>query len=714
MPITAQLHDGTRLEFPDGTDPAVIDRTVQSVLSGRTQDKPLSVKAGEALGDIPRQLGLTARYGLEGLGQVADVFTEPVRYLMNKAGATSADRSTSQLATQAANALGLPMPQTADERVIGDASRAVAGIGGLAGGAGRLASQASPGMVKNALQMIGAAPATQAAGAAGSGLAGGSVREAGGDDLRQLGASVLGGVGAGMAANVGANAARAVGRVAQAKLMPETVMQQVDQQINLTLRQQGVDWAQVPERARQQMRADAAAAIQSGQPLNADALRRLVAFRMTGTTPTVGALTQDPGLITREMNLAKTAANTSDPSLQRLPQLQNQNVGALLQRLDESGARGAPTPFEAGQRVIDSLKMRQDAAKGNIDTAYKAARATAGRAADLNGAEFTRRANQLLDEAMLGGTVPPGVQATMNRIAMGEMPFTVDIAEQFKTQLGKIARKTNDGQQKMAMEVVRQALDEAPIVGMQRVNPGNLPAVRGSVPPSAGNAAEESLNAFAAARRENAQWMRRVEGNPALQAVVDGVEPDRFMNDFVLGNGATVRDLQALKTEIGPEATNAIRQTIVKSLKDAATNSTDDINKFSNQAYRNALKKLGPEKLAVFFDPEEIRLLRAVGDAGKYMQAQPAGTAVNNSNSGAMLYAKALDMLDAIGSKLPFGTADTISGVAKQLQQRHVMNPTNALALPRQSQGPAPNLLMTGVLASPVQAREDERRNKRP
>lgn len=38
MAITAQLHDGTRLEFPDGTDPAIIQRTVRSVLAQRAPE----------------------------------------------------------------------------------------------------------------------------------------------------------------------------------------------------------------------------------------------------------------------------------------------------------------------------------------------------------------------------------------------------------------------------------------------------------------------------------------------------------------------------------------------------------------------------------------------------------------------------------------------------------------------------------------------------
>ena len=33
--------------------------------------------------DIPRQVGLTARYGIEGLGQAAGVVTEPIRQGLN-------------------------------------------------------------------------------------------------------------------------------------------------------------------------------------------------------------------------------------------------------------------------------------------------------------------------------------------------------------------------------------------------------------------------------------------------------------------------------------------------------------------------------------------------------------------------------------------------------------------------------------------------------
>ena len=50
MAITAQLHDGTRLEFPDGTDPAVIQQTVQKVLAGGKPAAPAGTSPSQLKG----------------------------------------------------------------------------------------------------------------------------------------------------------------------------------------------------------------------------------------------------------------------------------------------------------------------------------------------------------------------------------------------------------------------------------------------------------------------------------------------------------------------------------------------------------------------------------------------------------------------------------------------------------------------------------------
>jgi hypothetical protein len=45
--------------------------------------KPAVVSFGESLRQIPRQVGLTARYGAEGLADVAGIVTEPIRAVVN-------------------------------------------------------------------------------------------------------------------------------------------------------------------------------------------------------------------------------------------------------------------------------------------------------------------------------------------------------------------------------------------------------------------------------------------------------------------------------------------------------------------------------------------------------------------------------------------------------------------------------------------------------
>lgn len=711
MAITAELHDGTRLEFPDGTDPAVIQQTVKKVLASRepaSAPAPTAAEAGSALRQIPRQVGLTARYGLEGLGQTADIVAEPFRALVNlgtaATGAPSADTTVRQMGSNLADAIGLPSPDGANERVIGDAARLVAGAGGMSALA-KSGANLTSGVTQNVLQRLAANPGKQAISMATGGAAGGAVREAGGGPLEQFVAAL----GGGLVGGIGADYAQKGYNALKTLVTPKaSQLQAADQQIRLVLERQGIDWNQVPERVRQSMRQEAAQALNGGGELNGDALRRLLVMQRAGVQPTVGQLTQDPGQITREMNLAKTGANSTDPSLQRLPGLQNQNTATLLQRLDElGGTRAMPEP-DAARSVIGSLESRANATQQEINSLYSAARDSSGRSLPLEGGTFTARANQLLDEAMVGGALPSGVQNTMNKIASGQMPLTVEIAEQLKTQIGKLQRASSDGQARMALGLVRQALDDAPL--MRGQNPGNLPG-------AVGNAGQEAIDAFNLARSANRQWMGKVEGSPALKAVVDGAEPDQFLTRHVLSKQASAGDVASLRQDLGPETVQVVRDFIVKHLRDAATNSTDDITKFSNAAYRKALANLGDEKLAVFFQPEEIQLLKDVGNAAKYMQAQPAGAAVNNSNSGALLLGRGLDFLSSAAPKLPLGLKDTISGSIQGMQQRQALSPANALQrITAQDAPEVSRLAQLLLLASPTAAQsgQDQRGNKRP
>ena len=66
MAIEAELPDGQILEFPDGTDPGVIQATVKRVLA--SSQPPKQSTLGSELVRGGKQLLSSARTGLEALG----------------------------------------------------------------------------------------------------------------------------------------------------------------------------------------------------------------------------------------------------------------------------------------------------------------------------------------------------------------------------------------------------------------------------------------------------------------------------------------------------------------------------------------------------------------------------------------------------------------------------------------------------------------------
>jgi len=215
---------------------------------------------------------------------------------------------------------------------------------------------------------------------------GGLSREGGGNEMQQAGAALIGGVAGGMvpgAANAAVNAGK--------RLFNRLTPQQMDVQISQVLQRAGMDYSQVPERARQSLRAQMQDALRAGQELDPAAVRRLAEFHAIGATPTRGMVTQDPVRITQEMNLAKMGANAGDDGLQGLARVQNQNNTRLINVMNEAGANRGDA-IAAGQRAIGAIQAQDDALAGRVSSLYQQARDTSGRSAALDGAAFTRTA----------------------------------------------------------------------------------------------------------------------------------------------------------------------------------------------------------------------------------------------------------------------------------------------------------------------------------
>lgn len=669
-------------------------------------------KVNTGLDSLPRQLGLTARHGIEGLAQVADIPGAPLAYLMNKAlpakqtlsGLVTGEQplprfqKPSAAVSGALDRMGLPTPNTPTERVVGDASRILAGGGGMVKG-----TQAA-GKVLPALLPLAARPGLQASSAVGSGLAVGYTRETGGDPTSQLVAALLGGVaapGAVAGLNAGGNYVRNTINAIRDVKPP-----QVNIQITNAIQQAGYNPASVPKRVMNMLETDAADAMRQGE-LSPDALRRLVDYRLIGATPARGNLTLNPVDLTKQHNLSKIGANSSSPKLQGLAMRQNDNTGTLLRNLNEMGANTADDAYAGGQKVMGALERTAGRKQGAINDAYEAARAKTGIDAEIDPSAFTQRAGDLLRENLLEGALPADIRRILNDAAAGKIPLTVRTAEQIKTAMGNLQRSSADGGTRRAIGLVRQALDDAPLLPGRQANPGNLPAVPGTVPPSMMQQGDDAISAFNQARGLNRNWRGLVEKTPALQAIEDGVQPDKFVQQYIIqGAGkANVMDVARLKNAVkdSPEALQAIRGQILAHLKAKATSGkSDEAMTFSQSGYNNAFAGIGERKLRMFFDRAEIDKMKAVGRVAMYEQIQPSGSAVNNSNTAAMAIGR---LFDGILQKIPFGEA-ALSGPAKNIttsyQAGGVSNIPKALNLPQKAvpgqRIPLPLLLTPGLL----------------
>lgn len=672
-----------------------------------TKEAPFGKQVDTLINDIPTQLGLGARGIIQGLGNAADFVTSPIRKGINSFIADSQERTNRyrapadrdqafQLAgidgQRLADDLGLPKPRNSGERIAGGAVGALAG-GLVPIGLGNTLARVGQGAAQGVGRALASQPVSQLVSAGAGGAAGSYARETGGGEGAQLAASIAAGIGAPLALGAAKRAGSAVAARA-ARSQPPTPEQQVEVtlRINQALQGQGgpgISLSDLPVDVAASLRKDVADALKISDNLSPDAVRRLADYRLTGLAPTKAGLTLDVADITRQRNLAKQGVNSNDPAAQQLAQTQNSNNMQLTEKLNAFGAATPDDQIGGAQRVMAALGAKDEAARARIGQRYDLARDSSGRAAALDPYAFTQKANNLLDDALLGGKLPGDVRNLLNKAATGAMPLTVDVAEQFKTRIGELQRASSDAAERKALGLVRGALDDAPLLPGQEIG-------------------QESINAFNAARRANRRYMAVVDRTPALQAIRDGVEPDKFVNDFIIGKGkgASVMSVARLKNAVrdSSDAQSAIREQIAAYLKSQAkSGAADELANFSQSGYDKALRNIGDRKLALFFPPEQVNQLKALGRVASYEQVQPVGTAVNNSNTASTLGG----MIDRIASssllgKIPFGkqaVGEPLQNIMLSAQAKNSLNaPKSLVAGPGSgTQGPLSGTMPYGI-----------------
>jgi hypothetical protein len=281
MSIYAELPDGRRLEFPDGTDSAVIQRTVKKVLGVGSSDTPAQPQRTIPQ-ELLRQGGLAARYATQGLAALPGIFLDPFQKLAGGTTFTDAVRNT-------LNRTGLPQAETTAEKISQAGSEAIAGAAPFVKGA-TMASKAVQEGVPLVRSML-AKPVTEAVSTGAGGVAAQTVRESGGPEWAAMlagavaPAAVSGAQAVGATAKAGRELARPFSKAGQEQVAADVVGRLTQDKVKAlaNLRQ----YNQIKELEQRY-----------GKPI----------IGVPGSSPTAGAVAADYGLLGGQQVLERSPA----------------------------------------------------------------------------------------------------------------------------------------------------------------------------------------------------------------------------------------------------------------------------------------------------------------------------------------------------------------------------------------------------------------------
>ncbi len=205
---------GKTFNFPEGTTPEQMGLAIDEFFASQeVSQEPTKVVDTDTFGSqLNRQMGLTVRAGVEGALALPAVAADALGQALSMIPGVDIP-STTQSISKVLTDVGVPVPETMQERIVGGAAKALSGVGGSIAGA-QTVSKAVP-EVATALT---AAPGTQALSAVSGGTAAEVARESGAGPVGQTVAGIAGGVTPSVVGAVGGGARRLFAPTAAEKL----------------------------------------------------------------------------------------------------------------------------------------------------------------------------------------------------------------------------------------------------------------------------------------------------------------------------------------------------------------------------------------------------------------------------------------------------------------------------------------------------------------
>jgi len=609
MSITAELHDGTRLEFPDGTDPAVIQRTVQSLL---VKQKPVATTSQKVQASAPGRILQGTRDPIDAGAQLLPRGLEFITSLGGMTPNTVSDffgREAKRVdAMNAGNEADYQAARTATGQEGFDGARLVGNVVSPANAA--IASRLP--VAATALGRVGAGAA---AGAAGGALQPVDMTDPSASFAQQKAAQVgLGAVGGAILTPIAGKIGDAFGRWAAGRKSQVTDITHLESTLRQIADDAGTKWEDMAPQVQQQLRDQVNAAMTANAKLDPTALARKADFDAEGMQGTLGQIGRDARQYADERNL-RQVPGAGAPLLERF-----ETQGKQLQAKVGALAQGSKEAYPAGNIISDAADKALNRRSAEVSGAYKLARQSAGKDAEVPMQGLAQDVADIFDRYRTA--VPSGIRGQFAKYGLDPSEvnnqrklFTVEEADKLMKEINK--QGSNEPAVMSALSELRSA-------------------VKKSILDDAG-----VDDVFAPARKKAAELFALRDAVPALEAAQSGkVAADDFVKRFVIsGKTDEVNGLAKILKAEAPQAYTQAKAQIGDELRRAAFGQNVAGDKaFSAERYMETIRRIGTDKLRAFYSDAEIQQLERLGRIAAYIHQFPNAAPVQTSgNFGALM-----------------------------------------------------------------------------
>jgi hypothetical protein len=429
----------------------------------------------------------------------------------------------------------------------------------------------------------------------------------------KAGQATLGAIGgAALAPVLGKAADYAVRRLSSSGVAPTS--DSIDNQILQAIEELGQNINEIPPQQLEALRNQVSGAFARRQSLNPAELLRRADFEALGMEGTAGQISRDAAQFSRERNL-RGLAGVGDPLMERF----NTQSTQLADRIN-SLAPPAANSYQAGTRFVEGLKGVDEQMRRRVSGLYQKARESSGKDLDVPLQGLAQDYARIVGD--FGDKVPQALRAKFAALGLDpaspsnqKQLFTVENADQLLKNINQLDPGFSDKATSTALGELRSAIKSA-VLG-----------------------AADDGGVFAPAVKAASNRFKIQDAIPALKAAAEGnVAPDDFVRRFLI-NGKT-DELKTMSKVLTPELRDEARGQIADVLKRAAFGEgrgTLSGETIAPERYMATIRRIGVDKLGVFFSSQEVQDILRVGRVNAYINKAPANNTVNNSNTASTL-----------------------------------------------------------------------------